>query len=231
MKLKRTIKTILIRLKIIHSANLSNKGERIDIFKNTKNWQDLDPVKKTHLKRYEFAQTLVNINDICADMACGTGYGSVILSSKAKAVYGVDLDSRVINEITKRYKNNSNVFFECQNLLNIDYKNKFDKIISYETIEHLDEKDIVTALTKFNRALVDNGILIFSTPYLQLKSDKAIKMGFHRTFDIDENKIKGWLYETHFELCYFKYQNYSSCIVADDLEWKDFIICVATKQL
>jgi len=231
MNFKRTIKTILIKLKIINSGNLSNNGERIDIFKNKKSWQDLDPVKKTHLKRYEFAQTLVNESSICADMACGTGYGSIILSSKAKEVYGVDLDSRVISEITKRYKNNTNVYFECKNLLNINYDNKFDKIISFETIEHLEEEDIITALKNFRRALVDNGILIFSTPYLQLKSDKAIKMGFHRTFDIDEKKIKGWLAETQFELCYFKYQNYSSCIVADDLEWKDFIICVATKQL
>ncbi len=58
---------------------------------------------------------------------------------------------------------------------------------------------------------------------------KAISMGFHLTFNITEEKIKQWLFQSCLVSEFFKYQNYQSHDVKDYLEKKDFIICVAKR--
>ena len=45
----------------------------------------------------------------------------------------------------------------------------------------------------------------------------------------DENKIKDWLNEAGLKIKSFKYQNYDTHTIENDLEKKDFIICIANK--
>lgn len=220
-KIKNRIKNIL---------SLSNKGERVDINKNKiQNFEDFDIYQKSHIKRYEFAELLIDKNDIVGDFACGTGYGSVILSKNASKVVGIDIDKKVIGKIKHRYANNPKVEFLTSNVLNIDYKDYFNKIISFETIEHLEEIDIMSTLKIFFKGLKNNGKLIFSVPYMQEKSDQAIKMGFHKTFYIDEIKIRSWVKESGFKNPIFRYQNYKTHSIENTLTDKDFIICEIEK--
>lgn len=212
------------------SNPLGNNGERVDIQMQTEfNFDRLDIYQKNHFKRYEFAKEIVNFGDVCGDFACGTGYGTVLISDKAKEVIGADLDSIVINTIKERYEKKTNVTFLNENLLNLKFDMIFDTILSFETIEHFEEADIKLLLKIFAKSLKVNGKLVFSTPYMQEKSEAAMKLGFHLTFYIDENKIKGWLNEAGLKIESFKYQNYNTHIIEDDLEMKDFIICVAQK--
>jgi 2-polyprenyl-3-methyl-5-hydroxy-6-metoxy-1,4-benzoquinol methylase len=209
---------------------LGGNGERVDIQLNKgADFERMDMYQKSHWKRYEYAREIVNAGEICGDFACGTGYGSILISDKAKSVIGADLNSVVIAEITERYKENRNTRFLNENLLNLSFEDHFDTIVSFETMEHFAEHDIVTLLKIFNKALKQNGRLIFSTPYLQEKSEEAIKMGFHLTFYIDMAKIGNWLNDTGFRVESIKYQNYDTHFLRDDLEKKDFIICVARK--
>jgi 2-polyprenyl-3-methyl-5-hydroxy-6-metoxy-1,4-benzoquinol methylase len=228
LKPKKYIDFLLTKTKQLF-PNLESKGERIDIKYLEKNIL-LNQNEKCHLARYEFSLFEISPLDNVGDFACGTGYGSVMLSKKAKHVTGIDIDAKVVEEIKKRYENIKNIEFLNLNLLDINYENNFDKIISFETIEHIEEKQILELLEKFHRALKKDGKLIFSTPYMQEKSEKALKMGFHLTFEINEEKIKSWLKETGFVVEYFRYQNYDSCKITKELENKDFIICIATKQ-
>ena len=124
----------------------------------------------------------------------------------------------------------TNINYLHLNLLELNYVNYFDNIVSFETIEHLNENDIPTLLKNYCQALKPNGKLIFSTPFLQEKSKEAIKMGFHLTFDIDENKIVKWLSDAGFEIESFNYQSYITHTVEKIRESKDFIICVANKK-
>lgn len=212
------------------SNPLGNNGERVDIQMQTEfNFDRLDIYQKNHFKRYEFAKEIVNFGDVCGDFACGTGYGTVLISDKAKEVIGADLDSIVINTIKERYEKKTNVTFLNENLLNLKFDMIFDTILSFETIEHFEEADIKLLLKIFAKSLKVNGKLVFSTPYMQEKSEAAMKLGFHLTFYIDENKIMGWLNEAGLKIESFKYQNYNTHIIEDDLEKKDFIICVAQK--
>lgn len=244
--MKQKIKNLIKKLLFINSQSdkvnpyvydfnksnpLGGNGERVDIhFKDGLNFENLDMYQKNHLKRYDFAISIIQENDMCADLACGTGYGSVMISEKAQHVTGIDLNEAVILEIQKRYENNSKVKFLSGDLLSINFENQFDEIISFETIEHFTEDDILRLLTLFNKGLKANGKLIFSTPYLQEQTEDAIKLGFHLTFNINEEKISKWLNSKGFKLDYCMFQNYETHEINSYLEKIDFIICVATKM-
>lgn len=211
---------------------LGGNGERVDIQMNENGGFDLlDIFQVNHWRRYEFATEIINKGDVCGDFACGTGYGSIMLSEKASAVTGADIDEVVISAISGRYLERKTVNFLNENLLDLSFKNHFDSIISFETLEHFDESNIQKLLSIFNNGLKNNGKLIFSTPYMQEQSEQAMKMGFHLTFYINEEKIRNWLEEAGFQLDIIKYQNYDTHIIMNELEKKDFLICVAHKRM
>ena len=208
--------------------NLDGGGERVDIFYGANLVFDLlDMYQKSHYRRYEFAKSVISPGKIIGDFACGTGYGSIMLSENAQLVIGADIDKDVIEQIRRRYAGVKNTEFVCSNLLNLTYQSFFDCIVSFETIEHLREADIPRLFAIFARALKPGGMLIFSTPYKQPKSPEAVNMGFHQTFDIDEEKIRRWLSENGLVPEYFRYQNYQTHNIEDRLSRKDFIICLA----
>ena len=212
------------------SNPLGNNGERVDIqLQKAFNFDKLDIYQKNHFKRYEFAKDIITVGSVCGDFACGTGYGSVLISDKASKVIGADLDTEVIIAIKERYKEKANITFLNENLLDLNFDTKFDTILSFETIEHFAEDDIKLLLKIFAKSLKEKGQLIFSTPYKQERSEGAMKLGFHLTFYIDENKINEWLHEAGLKTESFQYQNYDTHNIQKDLEKKDFIICVARK--
>jgi len=212
------------------SNPLGGGGERVDILFDGKIvYENLDIYQKNHFRRYEFACTQVPKGSICGDFACGTGYGTVMLSQFADAVVGADLNSEVIEAITERYKENAKVSFLNANLLDLDFHEKFDAIVSFETIEHFSEENIQKLLTFFAKAIKPGGKLIFSTPYNQERTEDAIKMGFHLTFNITESTIEKWLADIGFQTTMVKYQNYQDHIVYNELENKEFILVVSEK--
>lgn len=233
--IKKIIKKIFKRPNKQYDFNKSNplggNGERVDIqLQKAFSFEKLDMYQKNHFRRYEFAIGNITKGDICGDFACGTGYGSVMISDKAAKVIAADLDNVVITAIKERYRGKKNITFLNENLLNLKYENLFDTILSFETIEHFEEFHIKKLLKIFAVSLKEGGKLIFSTPYMQEKSEAAMKLGFHLTFSIDEEKINDWLSEAGFEIDNISYQNYDTHVIQKDLEKKDFIICVAKKK-
>jgi 2-polyprenyl-3-methyl-5-hydroxy-6-metoxy-1,4-benzoquinol methylase len=206
--------------------NLENDGERMDIDYYNMNYNNFDMYQKSHFKRYEMAKTQVEKNYVVGDMACGSGYGSLMLSELCEEVYGVDIDKITIDEINKRYSNESRVKFFNRNLLDIDFENKFNLIVSFETIEHFSEDEIKKLLLKFHSALKSEGYIFFSTPYNQIKCEASMK--WHKTFYITEEKIFEML-SGLFQVEDFWYQDYQTHNLKKEIEKKDFIICKAKK--
>lgn len=114
-----------------------------------------------HLTRYLPAQALVT-NKIVLDIACGSGYGAKLLASKAKKVYGVDINETSISYARKHY-----------GAKNIEYKvgdgeripledNSVNVITTFETIEHI--KDYQKFLKEVKRVLKPDGLAVISTP-------------------------------------------------------------------
>jgi SAM-dependent methyltransferase len=206
--------------------NLENDGERMDINYYDMNYDNFDMYQKSHYKRYEMAKKIVKEDYIVGDMACGSGYGTLMLSENCKEVHGVDIDEVTINEIKNRYNDENKVFFYNKNILNIDFENMFDMIVSFETVEHFEESEIDKLMFNFHRALKDGGKLLFSTPYNQEKSTESMK--WHKTFYITEDKIKN-LIEKYFKIEDIWYQDYKTHDLNQDGMVKHFIICETKK--
>ena len=207
--------------------NLENDGERMDINYYNMSYDRFDIYQKSHYKRYEMAKTLIKPHHIVGDMACGSGYGSMMLFENCDEVHGVDIDGRTIGEISVRYGKEGKVRFHKSDLLDIKFEDKFDYIVSFETVEHFEESDIPKLMGNFHKALKDGGTLVFSTPYNQVKS--AASMKWHKTFYITEEKIPQLLGD-YFELEETWYQDYRTHTLQKDLVNKDFIICKVKKK-
>jgi GT2 family glycosyltransferase/ubiquinone/menaquinone biosynthesis C-methylase UbiE len=116
-----------------------------------------------HLFRYMFSLDYV-VDKIVLDVACGTGYGSDMLASKAKYVYGFDI-SRPSIDYCKVHYSRPNLKYSMNDMRDIPFADsKFDVITCFEAIEHISESDGMKFLNETVRVLDDNGILIVSTP-------------------------------------------------------------------
>jgi ubiquinone/menaquinone biosynthesis C-methylase UbiE len=112
---------------------------------------------KAHYRRYFFAQRFCKGKNVL-DIACGAGYGAKILSEVAEKVVGVDRDRNAINYALKHYKA-QNLSFVCASVegFKID-EGKYDVIVCFETLEHLDDDKA------FIDSLPVNTLVIFSVP-------------------------------------------------------------------
>ena len=149
-----------------------------------------------------------------------------MLYEMCKEVHGVDIDKTTIDEISKRYKDENKVSFYNKNLLDIDFDNKFDMIVSFETVEHFEEEELDRLLSNFHRALKPNGDFLFSTPYNQEKS--PVSMKWHKTFYITEEKIVKMI-EKYFVVEKTWYQDYQTHNLNEEGLIKHFIICKTKK--
>ena len=123
-----------------------------------------------HMQRYIFAENFVK-NKIVLDVACGEGYGSNILAQTAKKVIGVDIDDETIKYARSKYSS-SNISFVCSDVEKLPFEdNFFDVIVSYETIEHIDEIKQKEFLNEIDRVLKCDGLLIMSTPNKEVYTD------------------------------------------------------------
>lgn len=123
----------------------------------------LDMIQKSHLARYEMACDYIKKTDRVLDLACGVGYGSHIIVNRTdcSSVTAVDISREAIR-YGKRYYSHEKIIFKVADFSMLDSSSDmFDVIVSFETIEHVDDAKL---LALFSRLLVPNGTLIISTP-------------------------------------------------------------------
>lgn len=116
-----------------------------------------------HYQRY---QSMVKIctDKIVLDIACGEGYGTHLLASTAKAVYGVDIDGATVAEAVKKYKRN-NLAYAQGTVENLEFQDAmFDIVISFETIEHIDASIQKKFIKEVRRVLKKDGLFVISSP-------------------------------------------------------------------
>jgi SAM-dependent methyltransferase len=213
-------------------ADFTGDGERVDIDLSGKAplraYESFDIYEKSHFKRYEFACSLLPADALVGDFACGTAYGTVMLSRQARHAFGCDLNSKVIQVMRKRYREVPNVTLLQGDILKLTGVPTLDFITSFETIEHFEEELVLPLFGKFNELLRPGGTLIFSTPYMQPKTVDSMK--HHRTFWIDEPKLQEWTRQAGFRVSNFYYQNYQSHDVSEALDNKEMIVCICRKE-
>lgn len=118
-------------------------------------------VEYLHIYRYSSVKKYLTKDSKILDIACGTGYGSVVLDSKD--YLGIDVDPKTVEEASKNYGKFGK--FEVGNALNIDKKSaSFDAVISLETIEHISREKHPEYMDELLRVLKPGGYLAISTP-------------------------------------------------------------------
>jgi ubiquinone biosynthesis O-methyltransferase len=148
-------------------ASFNNNSEELSF-----TWERLIPkqigkdsasqkICEIHLKRYETAMRYVKGKRVL-DIACGAGYGSHMLAQAgASKVVGVDLCDHTIEYAKKHYQNPA-IEFICADAETFNWQDKFDVVISFETVEHLPKP--AKFLENIRRLLVSEGDLLLSVP-------------------------------------------------------------------
>ena len=117
-----------------------------------------------HMHRYSVLKTVLK-DKIVLDAACGTGYGSNIIASVAKEVYGIDISQEAIEYAISNFTECRNLKYIKADISELPFENKtFDIVVSFETIEHVDADTQNKFLREIKRVLKPDGLLIMSTP-------------------------------------------------------------------
>lgn len=134
--------------------------ERFD--PNDARWDALQ--RDFHLLRYEFAKPYVAAKRVL-DVACGTGFGSKILSeAPAAEVVAMDRDSATIAKARQTY-GKLKIDFRVGDAEKLSFVDPFDVVVSFETIEHLADADAF--LRRVAACLTPTGRLLVSSPIRQ----------------------------------------------------------------
>lgn len=137
-----------------------------------------------HFQRYKSISGIVK-GKYVIDAACGEGYGSRILADSASKVIGIDIDAGTIDRASKTYASVENLSYiqgSIANLSSIEDKS-VDIVVSFETIEHVNEEIQNHFLEEIFRVLKSEGILVMSTPNKEIYSDLY---NYHNEFHIKE---------------------------------------------
>jgi ubiquinone/menaquinone biosynthesis C-methylase UbiE len=114
-----------------------------------------------HLHRYSLVMEYGQEKRIL-DIACGEGYGSMLLSTVASEVVGADISLDAIQHARRKYiKDNLKFIVSSADAIQCENES-FDIVVSFETIEHLNKHEEM--LLEIKRVLKKGGILIISSP-------------------------------------------------------------------
>lgn len=157
-----------------------------------------------HLHRYAIATTLVKEKTVL-DIACGEGYGANFLAQKAARVVGIDIDALTIQNAQSKY-GRDNLNFKTGSVTQIpEHEASFDVVISFETLEHINEHEKMVHEVK--RVLKENGIFIISTPDKKWYTDASGYRNPHHLKELYEADFKN-LVQQHFKNTMFLQQSF-----------------------
>ncbi|MFX0139059.1 MAG: class I SAM-dependent methyltransferase [Candidatus Hodarchaeota archaeon] len=187
--MKNIFKIIDYKFKLSRTAKILDGGERIII----NNWdyaKDSNNIDHSiHIKRYEWVKDhLKNLKVL--DNGCGTGYGTYFLAkNNVKEIIGIDISKKSIEYAQEKY-NANNLKFKQMNSLSLDLTDDyFDAVISFDVIEHIDEKHQKKYLSEIIKVIHDDGFLIIGNPNAELSREKNP----HHKKELTLNEFKGLL--------------------------------------
>jgi hypothetical protein len=100
----------------------------------------INEIRLDHVKRYLFASERLRGKRVL-DVACGCGYGSWLLHGAGNDVTAVDVEPEAIAYATAFYQGPK---YLCQPAEQTS--GEFDAIVSFETLEHLSNPEVVLAI-------------------------------------------------------------------------------------
>ena len=147
-----------------------------------------------HIYRYRFALPFVKGKRVL-DIACGEGYGSAALQKAgAASVIGVDISPETCAHAHRKYGIDARVGDATKIPLP---DNSVDVVVSFETIEHLENPG--GFVDECARVLAKDGVAIISTPNLEVYRASSGENPFHFS-EMSESEFVELL-ESRFEHC------------------------------
>lgn len=138
-----------------------------------------------HRQRYDLVSGLISNLD-CADVSCGAGYGAYLMGTTAKSVKGFDISLEALDYANNHFLRKNVSFHNIERL----ESQKFEFIASFETIEHMSEKDGDKFLKKIASSMNPNSKLIISTPLNETKYKENVTEFHIREYSNHEFKSK-----------------------------------------
>lgn len=116
-----------------------------------------------HMGRYSLAKKYCK-NKIILDIACGEGYGTRLLKNwGAKKVVGLDISEESVKQANKEFSEKGiDYIVHDATDLSCFKDNTFDMIVSFETIEHL--QNPLKFLKEIKRVATKDAIIIITCP-------------------------------------------------------------------
>jgi len=147
-----------------------------------------------HVHRYVFARELIGGLKVL-DAACGEGYGTALLATAASSATGVDLSATAVEHARARYSSDRLEFLvsDCLELPFDD--DEFDCVVSFETLEHLDDHQGL--MKEFRRVLKPSGFLLLSSPDKAVYSDQQQNRNEFHVRELYRDEFEGLL-RAHF---------------------------------
>ncbi len=157
-----------------------------------------------HTFRYYLAGGFLRKSDIVIDIACGCGYGSQILARTCGNVYGYDVDEEAIARARVRYNVPGQTHFDIMDLETVTELPECDVIVSFETIEHIDNAERLAPLMRASA----RRLIIMSTPWRDTKSSHHKRAFFteeqlYKMFQDDEWALWEIVKQGPYQICVF----------------------------
>lgn len=139
---------------------------------------------RRHIARYNLALALCSGKSVL-DMACGTGYGTKLISYVAKEVVGVDVSQEAIDTANLEF-NNQNAYYYCYDVIGWckDWREPhYNTVVCFETLEHLDGADLFVFDTQIKKMVKKGGKIIYSVP---LDEEKGWNPHHKQIFNLEQ---------------------------------------------
>lgn len=157
-------------------------------------------VLQEHLARYVFALGFIKPGDKVLDIACGTGYGTMMLHWRSPwNVWGADRSEDAVFYAEEMYPGRFAVADIEDPATWVDllsHARDFDVIVSFETVEHVDPDKYLHFV---RGALKPGGTVILSTP---LNPGRKPQNPHHK-FEWDGEQFGDWLHNNFSEISRF----------------------------
>lgn len=137
--------------------------------------------KRVEYTRFERAVDRIKDGSSVIDLGCGKGEFLQYLHLKRPAceIYGIDFSKVAIEYAKKLLPKGTFSEFDVQNVsYYASLHNKFDFVVSFETIEHLESP--LMFVNEIECIIKDGGFLILSTPY-----NDMVKGGLEHVYSFD----------------------------------------------
>ncbi len=176
-----------------------------------------------HVARYDFASKLVKPQKYsrALDIGSGSGYGSEMLRQVGYDTKGIELNHQAVSYAQQNFPEND---FIQGDITEFIPHGRYNLITFFEVIEHLTPEDASDVLTRAQKLLHRDGIMVISTP----RDINEENNGFHKS-EWSYEEFQETLEETFSQVVIFGQDWDTAEITDENVKEEDFYIAICKK--